>query len=224
VRHFLSDLAELGTHSGGTDDRLAPPVGYGSARKHHVLPISDGRVDAHRCGLLDHRQRFPGKRRLVALERVILDDPRVGGYLVPGLEHHDVARDEVLGGHLFLLAVAQHGDHGRQHAFQRVERLFRAKLLDEAQHRAEHDNDADDDRVDILANEGGKRGRNDQNYDQNILELIEEKPPRRGPFLLCQLVRTVLGKPLVGVLGRQAALRIYTQLLDRSCCFQGMPR
>src|SRR4030095_8504324 len=189
VRHFLRDLAELRAHAGGANHRLATAIGHGRAGEHHVLSVAHGRVCAHRRHFFRYGKRFAGKRRLIALERVVLDHTRIRRYLVARLEHQYVAWHEIFGWHFLLLAATQRRDHRRQHVLQCIQSLLRAILLHEAEHGAADDDHQDDRSVHVLAHEGGKDGGDDEDYNQHVLELVEEELPRRGALLLGQLVR-----------------------------------
>jgi hypothetical protein len=202
---------------------LAAPVGHRRAGEDHVAAVADRRVRARGRELLGDRQRLAGKRRLVALQRVVLDHARIGRDAVARLQHEHVARHQLPRSDLALLAVAQHRDHRREHVLQRVEGLLRAVLLHEAQDRAEEHDHQDDDRVHVLAHEGRQDRGDDEDRDQDVLELVEEDVPGGGPLLLRELVGSVLLEAPQRLGGGEPALRVGFQLPDGRAGIEGMP-
>ena len=74
------------------------------------------------------------------------DEAAIGRDGVAGVEHDDVARDELDGRYLGQLAVAQHPREGRHHRLQRLSGLLGSVFLDEADPGIEHHDTQDADR------------------------------------------------------------------------------
>ena len=96
---------------------------------------------------LCHRHAFAGQRCLVGLEIGALDDAGIGWDPVSRLEQDDVAGYDVSGRDAAALAVAHHRGFRRGQRHQRPHRLFRPRLLDEAEQSIQHDDQEDDDRL-----------------------------------------------------------------------------
>ena len=141
--------------------------------------------------------RFAGERRLVDGEVDGLRSTRASaGTRSPARSTHDVARHELARRDRRLLAVAQHVRDGRGHLPQRFERPLGAVLLDEPEQHGEQHDDGDDDRLERVAEEAGDDRRAEQNQDQHVLELREERVPRRLRAQRLQFVRAVHSETL----------------------------
>ena len=82
--------------------------------------------------LLGHGRALAGQRRLVDLQRRRADDAAVRGHEVAGLDQDDVARDQLLHGHLGDLAVAHDPGLDDHHPLERGDAGLRLALLVEA--------------------------------------------------------------------------------------------
>ena len=78
---------------------------------------------------LVNRVCLPSQAGLVGSEVDRLDQPRVGRYLVPFVQHQHITRDKLLGVEASLLAVAEHRRERGQQPFQRRHRAFGPVLL-----------------------------------------------------------------------------------------------
>jgi len=62
-------------------------------------------------------------------------------------------------------------------------------------HKAEQDGEQDDHgnghRLDAVAQKGRKQGSDEQDYDQDVLELLKQNVPRRYTFSGLQLIRAI---------------------------------
>ena len=222
-RHFLGDLPELRLHAGGGDHSHAPSVRRDRAGEHHVPAVTDRRIAAEQNQLLADRDRLPGERRLVALQGMNLHQAAVGGNLVARFEQQDVAGNQFFGGHLLLLSTPQDRYRRRQHALEGFQCLLGAILLHESQHRAENDDDENDAGIHVLADQCRQNRGNDQDDDQDVLELREENFPGRGLLFLGQLVRAVLQKAILDLLGRKTLLRLGIKRFQNGGHFHRMP-
>jgi hypothetical protein len=155
--------------------------------------------------LLLHRERLAGERGLVALEAEGLDEPRVRGNPIAGLEQQQVAGDQFSRAHPSGRAVAHHRDHRREHLPERIERPLGAVLLDEPEQRAEEHDRQDDPGVHQLAERRRQARRREQDHDQRVLELSQQQPPSRDARGGGDDVRTVAREPSGGLGRRQPA-------------------
>jgi len=106
------DPTELGTHAGGDDDPLGPPVGDGGALEDHVVPVDHQRsiADGERVGCLGGGLGLAGE----------------GGFVDPQAVHvnqADSSRDHVASGELD--EIAGH-ELRRRNLQQRPPRITRA--------------------------------------------------------------------------------------------------
>ena len=142
-----------------------------------------------RTRVLGDWHAFAGQRRFVGVEIGVFDDAGVGRDLVAGFDEDDVAGDDLARRNALALAVAHDGGFRRRQRHQCAHRFFGARLLDEAEHRVEHDDERDDDR---FVGQGGFARILQQPFDhrdddgdeeddhQEVLELLEQPlPPRR---------------------------------------------
>ena len=109
------DAAGLGLVAGGPHDALGLAAGDERAGEGEVLAVGENRVQRERVGVLGHRQRFAGERGFVDVQVAHVEEPQVGGHAVAGLQQHDVARHEFLGGDAQLASVAPHRGLGGDH-------------------------------------------------------------------------------------------------------------
>ena len=204
-----ADLPDLAAHAGGGDDHPASPVGHRRAHEEHVPPVGDRRVlIRERVGGLGDRLGLAGQGGLFGLEPGAHDDAPVRGHPRSGGEDDDVARDEVGGGDLMLLAIADDLRHRRDLHPEGGEGLLRLPLGHEADERVQDDHGDDGGRFDVLVQSEGHRGRGHQKDHDEALELVAEDRKQRPRRLLGQRVGTM---PLeaAGRLGvAQAALRL----------------
>ncbi len=115
---------------------------------------ADQRRDLHR------RHALAGQGRLVDAQVIDLDEPRVGGDRVAGLEEHDVARHQLVSGHHDLLRRLRRTKRRRQAAvLERGEDTLDPTLGDVADDAVGADHRADDDRVDHGAHAERQHGR-----------------------------------------------------------------
>ena len=180
------DAADLGRHAGADDDRAAAAIGGDGAGEQHVAAIAEADVGVDGLRLLGHRRAFAGQRSFVRPQVGAFDDARVGRDLVAGLDHHDVAGNDVVGRDPPSFAVANHGRFGSGKGHQRPYRLLGPRFLDIAQQGVEHDDRQNDDGLvgqgqlaRLLQQPFGHRyGDGDQQDDhQEALELLEQPPP-----------------------------------------------
>ena len=131
----------------------------------------------------------------------VLDEAGVRRHPIAGLDHDDVAGNDLVGRDSLALAVADHGRFGRCKRHQRSNGALGARLLEEAEQGVEHDDEQDDDRLigqgglaRILQQplDHGDDGGDEQDDHQEVLELLDQpRPPGRFRRAL-ELVRTVL--------------------------------
>ena len=93
--HQYPDVPDLGPRPGGDDHSQAGPLDHGGSSEDHVDPVRQRRGPlVKEPGRLRHGHALPGEGRLVDRKAADFDDPRIGGHLLAGREHHDVARDD----------------------------------------------------------------------------------------------------------------------------------
>ena len=131
------DATHLGAHSRADDDSAPVAIGDRRAAEHHVEAIAERRVGLDLGGDLVDGLALPGEGGLGRPQRGGLEDARVGGDRVALLEQHEIAHDQLAGWNAPSLAVADHRRLGGGQRPQRGDRLFRARLLYEAQRRVE---------------------------------------------------------------------------------------
>ena len=169
------------------------------------------------------RHAFAGQRRFVGLQVGLLDDAGIGRDLVAGLDQHDVAGHDVVGGDPLALAVAHHGRFRRGQRHQRAHRFLGARFLDEAEQGVQHDDRQDDDRLigqgalaRILQQPFDHRDDDGDQQDdhQEILELLEQAPPPGRFRRALQPVAAHGGQAPLGLGLAQTARAVGAERLD----------
>jgi hypothetical protein len=190
------DAAEFGRHAGGHDQAAAAPVGGDRPGVGHVPAIAERQLRVgERAALLLDRLGLAGERGLVHLQVDDLDQARVGRQAVAGAQQHDVPGHQLPRRDLGLLAVAQGGGGGRGHAVQRLDGALGAELLRERQQHGEEQDGGDGHRLDFVAEDRGDGRGGDEDEDEDVLELLEQDPPRRDAAGGLQLVGAVRRQP-----------------------------
>jgi hypothetical protein len=218
------DAAEL-RRAAGRHDHAGRATGHDHrARERHAFPIADRRIGRRRLGVLVGRDRFAGERRLLGAEILHVDQPQVGRNLVAGFEQHDVARHQLLRRDQARLATAQGSRFGRQHVADRIQRLLRLALLDEAEHAVENDHAEDDRGIDPQAqHQLGETGAQ-QDVDEDIVELGEEPHDGSSPLAFRQSVGSVLAEPGRGLAGVQPSVPVGAEPFNDLASRHRMPR
>jgi hypothetical protein len=135
------------------------------------------------AGLPELRLGLPGEQRLVHLDPAAVEHGPVDDDLVAGAHVHDVTADDVLGRHLDVPAVADHGDGVAAQQLEPVERALGADLLDGADRRVDQA-EADADEGIVVPAEGQERG---ADGEQDRVVEVEDVGPQdpavaaRGP-------------------------------------------
>ena len=73
-----------------------------------VFAVGNAGILGHDFGGLAHRLGLPGECGLISLEGVDLDQPKIGGNHLAGLDTYDVAGHELGTRHLSKIATSQH--------------------------------------------------------------------------------------------------------------------
>ena len=202
TREGVGDLAHLGVHARGNHDGAATTIDHGGAHVAHVLAVAERDVLAlfehveDRGDLVD-RHGLAGEGGLLDLHGGALDDAAVRRHRVAGLEDHEVANNKLGGRDAHNVAAAHDLALGGRHLLERRQRLLGLGLLDHAENRVHHDDEADDDHVREvrLALRQPREGRddrgNDEHDDHRVCHLCEEALPERVLLGLLELVETV---------------------------------
>ena len=135
-------------------------------------------------------QRLPRQRRLVDVEVLGVEEPRVRRDHVAGREPDDVARDERAGEDLAPRSVAQHGGGLRDLGLQCVCCALRPVRLHELHEYAEDDNRDDDRRVGEVSEDGRRDAREEQDRHERAREALEDLKDQRLLLEQERLVRT----------------------------------
>jgi hypothetical protein len=186
-------LAEEGAHAGGDDDGLDLPLLDGGARE-DLLPR-----------VLVHGERLTGERRLVDLERVPLEQPRVGGDDVAELDADDVTGHQDRRVLLLPPAVPQQLGLGRQPGHERRRGVPGVGLLDVADGGVDEEQRDDADEVLPVGRPAAAVGERD-GHDGRHLHDPRERVPHEAQeleevvlLLLLQLVGPERPEPVLAL-------------------------
>ena len=140
------DATEFGAHPGGHDHAPAAAVGDLGTRVGHVGAVAEraGRRRRRAASIcLVDRFGLAGERRLLDPQPGRLDQPKIGGHDVAGLEQHHVAGHQLDRGDLDHPAIAVRPDRRHGEPAQRGDGPLGPVLLDEPEQREQHHDRAD---------------------------------------------------------------------------------
>ena len=211
------DPTDLGAHPGRGDHELPGPAGDRGVHEHHGHPVTQGRVRSDVGGRgLGHRLRFAGQRRLLHLQPGRGQQPPIGRHPVPRLQRHHVTDHQLSRVQVLRPPVPAHGRGRHQHVLECLQRCLRARFLDEPDGRVEQHHRRDDHRgLPLPAHDQADHRGDQQDDDQKVLELPQERLPPRLTPRLDQPVRTVPVQPPGRLPRRQACARVHLQALRR---------
>ena len=109
------------------------------------------------------------------------DEADIGRHPRAGLDQDDIAGHDRIGADGDAVTIAQHRGLGVDHAADRLQRLDRLPLLDEADDRIGERHRQHDAGIDPMFERRREDRRHQQRVDENVVKL--EKEARRGPRL-----------------------------------------
>ena len=155
------------------------------------------------------------------MQRSGLKNSRVGRNGVSLLDDKNVARHDLGRRKARHVAIANHVRVGGCHLPQRRDRGLSALLLDVAENRVQQHDGADRERfvgqrgITFVPPERRRNHRGDQEQDdQHVSELGEERSPCGDRTFLGELIRSVMREPGAGIDRREAAHDIAVQRLN----------
>jgi hypothetical protein len=120
---------------------------------------------------------------------------KIRGHAIARLDQHDLAGHDVLGSDCDTPAVTDHRRARIDQVLDRLERLLRPALLDEADQRVDQHDAEDDERIDEVADDAGECRRAEQDVDQRIVELQEQAQHGTARLRLRQPVSSMRRQP-----------------------------
>ena len=213
--------SKLRAHAGGNDDRRAPSCRHHRAGVEERMPVAERRVDRLGVGhALLCRQALAGERRLLRGETKSLHEPGIRRHMITGFDLDPVPDDQTTGGDRRGLPVTDHAGHWGRHRSEGGEGTLGAVFLEEADDGVDQDDRHDRGRVGPVADRSGDDRRHDQDPDQQLAELRQERPPPRHRGGLHQSVGAVLRQPPCRFPGCEPPLGVGLQsphnLVDRA--------
>ena len=135
-RQQAGDPADLGVGTPRRHDHGATAVRDRRVHERHVRLVAGPHLRVgERVRHLRRRCALAGERGLVDVERARLDDPTVGGNVVAGGDHHDVAEDDLLCRDRRLDPAPAHPRGLLRQRLEGVHRALGLALLSEADRR-----------------------------------------------------------------------------------------
>ena len=219
------DLADLGRHPRRRDHHLAAATSHGRVHVRHVDAVAErDLVAGHGVHGLQHGRALARQRRLLDLERRRQDQAAVGGDLVAGLERHDVAGNELLGGDVHALAVPAGVRMDQEHLLERGDALGGLALLVQAEDGVEHRQADDHDPGRPLLERDDADDRCAEQHElHEVAVLAEERVPAGLLLPLRELVRPDLGAAPVDLGRIEARTGIHAELCQRVRRGQSVP-
>ena len=213
-RQHGGDVPHLRTHARGGDQDLAVAAGDVGVHEGHVDAVAQRHVGSDDgLGVLLDGHALAGQRAFLDLQRRRHDHPAVGRHAVAGIDQHDVAGHDLVGGDLDHVAVAPHlGDRLHHLAEGRCGGLGFAFLVI-PQPRVEEGQQDQPHAGAVLGDEQAD-DRCDHQHDLHVVRVVlEELLPDRLRLCLGEGVGSVLLQTRLRLGCAQALRRIDAQLL-----------
>ena len=184
--HQFRGLAEVGLATRRIDQRGG-------------LAATDDRPGEHGvAGFAGLGQGFPGERRLIDGDLVAVQKTRIGRHDVAQAQANGVARHELARWRVDPFAVALDPGLDRQPGLQGLDGVARLAFFPKAHRGIGNQQQQDDEEVGPVAHHAGQHHR-DLDHPGDGSPEIGEKLQQRVGLLLDDLVRPVLGQPLLGL-------------------------
>jgi hypothetical protein len=204
-RRERRDAAELSAHARREDQSKRIALGRDRAAEDEIACLEE-RALISELGRPVGGERLPGQHREVHFERA-LEQAGVRRDPVARCEDEHIARDEAPGVYLTPAAVPHDRRPGRQVLLQSLHRPLGLLLLDEREHRVEHDHGDDRDSDRRRDRDERERRRNPQEKGKRMRELSSELPRPLPADASAQLVRAVDDEPPLRLAAREPAFR-----------------
>jgi hypothetical protein len=170
------DPAELGVRARGHRDTSAAARGDERPRVDHAAALGQRGVQRHRRRALRHGLRLAGQRRLLGPQRGRVQHAQIGHHPLALGHLHEVARHDVVGGHLGPRAVAPHTRGLGDQRGERGDRPPRLILLSEAEQGVQDDHGQHDEAVLALADRQRQDTGSDEREDERRAQLVDQQP------------------------------------------------
>ena len=173
----LGDLAHLGLHRCSNDDPFTSAVCNECRHEGHVGFVADRglRILVDGIGILVRWDGLPRQGGFFDLQVHRFEKPQIRGYVSSSIQDDDISGYDLVGGNLDDFAVPPHQCRRSGHLLQRFYRLFGFVLLGDADDRVQYDDEQDNDRIHILAYDERDQRCSEENIDEPIFKLREEK-------------------------------------------------
>ncbi|MNX66381.1 hypothetical protein D3C86_974710 [compost metagenome] len=204
IAHHAVDVADLGVAACRDNDAARVARADMGAGKPQVQAVAQRGVARQRRIVLFDDGGLAGQHRFLDAEVMRIEQPDVGGDLVPRAQDHDVAGDQIAGVDVFLLAVAHHAGVVRQHAADAVQGAFGLAFLHIADDGVDDRDRQDHGGVQPMPHQGRDRRRAQQDVDQHIVEMAQKPQPRAAAHRRGQGVQTEGLLPAPDLVLRQA--------------------
>ena len=189
----MRGFAEVGVRAGGVHHRVDFALTDNRTRKHRFARFGgDG-------------QRFAGQRRLVDLNRIARQQARIRRHNVTQPQADDVARHQFGRIRVDPLPITLHLGLDRQFGLECGDGVARLMFFPESDHGVGTKKKEDDEKIQPVPNNTRQNHRRFNHPRDGTPEIGKEFQERIG-FLFFNLVRTILGKPLLR-LGLAEAVR-----------------
>ncbi len=154
---------------------------------------------------LFHGHGLSRESALADKEVLCRKEPYVGGNQGTGVQHHDVAGDDLRKGDFSLLAFPHDVCRGPHHGLQLLHRFPRSFLLDRGKPDTDQDHSADDEGGTEVSHEKRDAGNDEKLDDQGVGEAVYVRL-KAPPFFNNDLVAAEIPEPFFGLVGSQTFL------------------
>src|SRR5674476_72750 len=204
IHHQFGNPAELGLHTGCSNDCPPPAVGNHGSLVHHVHPFTQGRIRVKNpLSILLVRDRLSGERGLICFKRDNLQEPGIGRHPVPFCNENTIPRHKPGGLNSYAHASPDNLGMRCGHPLQAFQGFFCPVLLDEPYHAVEEDDDEDGNCISPFTKEPGDDRCDDKDQDEQAGELLEKKQDNAPLFCFAESIWTVHPEALFNLSGVQ---------------------
>ena len=207
--HELTDAAELGREARGRHHREPAPGERGRRQVDHRAPLGERRVGIEDgLRVLVDRIALAGQGRFAHAERGAPDQAGVGGHPDAGLEHDEIARDQLGARDLRHQAAPAHERARHGEGPQPGHRDPRPPLGGEADRGVEDEGGQDGQGFHALAQDPGDECSGEQQQHDEAPELGEREPPERSLRMIAHAIGTDPRQSLPRLAGGEPGIEV----------------
>jgi hypothetical protein len=182
-RRFLDqgvDFPQRRSCRGRDDEAFPAAISDECAAEGNVRLVGIADVDCEGFDVFGRGERLAGQHRLIQLETVGFDEPKIGGDPLTALQQHEIPWNDITPRDDQFPVVTQYSAGRCGHRFECLDIGFRLALLNEAQRRVDREDQEDGPGVDPVPLHERDQCRDQQDGDQRASKLAQKHAPPRS--------------------------------------------